>query len=112
MTKLLRSSANGPTRPVAVTKFCLTRSSASTSANRVSWIDDLQRLWEKWRSRAASPPQYGKGADLLAIENVPLVSRHHCGSYFTADTLRGIDRIKRLRSAIAQDRSIAVAVFP
>jgi YgiT-type zinc finger domain-containing protein len=38
---------------------------------------------------------YGKGNDLLVIENVPLVVCPHCGeSYFTADTLHEIERIR------------------
>jgi len=38
---------------------------------------------------------YGSGADLLVIENIPLVSCPQCGeSYFTAETLHEIERIK------------------
>ncbi len=54
----------------------------------------------------------GKGATLLVIENVPLVSCPHCGeSYLTAETLREIDRIKVHRRALAEERCIAVAAF-
>ncbi|MEL4898046.1 type II toxin-antitoxin system MqsA family antitoxin [Crocosphaera sp. Alani8] len=39
---------------------------------------------------------YGKGDDLLVIENIPLLSCPHCGeSYFTAKTLHEIDKIKK-----------------
>ena len=55
---------------------------------------------------------YGKGARLLVIENVPLVSCPHCGeSYMTADTLHEIERIKRERVRFASRRPVAVAVF-
>ena len=55
---------------------------------------------------------YGRGARLLVIENVPLVSCPHCGeSYMTAATLREIERIKRQRARSASKRPVAVAVF-
>lgn len=55
---------------------------------------------------------YGQGADLFVIENVPLASCPHCGeSYFTADTLHELERIKLHRRAMAQKRCIAVAAF-
>lgn len=38
---------------------------------------------------------YGKGENLLVIENVPVVSCSHCGeNYLTAETLHEIERIK------------------
>ena len=55
---------------------------------------------------------YGKGVDLLVIENVPIVSCPHCGeSYLTAKTLREIENIKRNRSNFATERPVPVAVF-
>ena len=55
---------------------------------------------------------YGRGARLLVIENVPLVSCPHCGeSYMTAATLHEIDSIKRQRARSASKRPVAVAVF-
>lgn len=55
---------------------------------------------------------YGKGAKLFVIENVPMVSCPHCGeSYFTAETLQEIERIKRHRKTLSQERCIAVATF-
>jgi len=55
---------------------------------------------------------YGKGAHLLVIENVPLISCPHCGeSYLTAATLHEIERIKRQRVSFATKRPVAVAVF-
>ncbi|HJW86807.1 MAG TPA: type II toxin-antitoxin system MqsA family antitoxin [Candidatus Brocadiaceae bacterium] len=43
---------------------------------------------------------YGKGKNLLVIENVPMVSCLSCGeSYFTAETLHEIERIKLHRKS-------------
>jgi len=55
---------------------------------------------------------YGKGENLLVIENVPVVSCPHCGeSYLTAETLHEIERIKLHRQSFAQERAVPVAVF-
>ena len=55
---------------------------------------------------------YGKGKDLLVIENVPLVTCPHCGeSYFTADTLHELERIRLHRKNFAIERSVPVAKF-
>ncbi len=53
---------------------------------------------------------YGKGENLLVIENVPVVSCPHCGeSYLTAKTLHEIENIKRNRTNIAVERPVPVA---
>ena len=55
---------------------------------------------------------YGKGEDLLVIENVPIVSCPSCGTnYLTAATLREIDGIKRNRKTLAVIKPIEVARF-
>ena len=55
---------------------------------------------------------YGKGKDLLVIENVPVVSCPHCGeSYLSADTLHEIERVKLHRQSFAIERPVAVADF-
>jgi YgiT-type zinc finger domain-containing protein len=55
---------------------------------------------------------YGKGDDILVIENVPIISCPHCGeSYLTAETLHTIERIKRERKQRAVPRTVAVAEF-
>ena len=55
---------------------------------------------------------YGKGANLLVIENVPVVSCPHCGeSYLTAETLHEVERIKLHRQSFAEQRPVAVAAF-
>jgi len=55
---------------------------------------------------------YGKGENLLIIENIPMVTCPHCGvSYFTADTLHEIERIKLHRQSFAEKREVAIAEF-
>lgn len=55
---------------------------------------------------------YGKGANLLIIENVPVVTYPNCGeSYLTAETLHEIERIKLHCKNLAKPRSVAVAEF-
>jgi YgiT-type zinc finger domain-containing protein len=55
---------------------------------------------------------YGKGANLIVIENIPMVSCPHCGeSYFTADTLHEIERIKLHQKSFAVERPVPVAKF-
>ncbi|MEA2573369.1 MAG: hypothetical protein QOH93_667 [Chloroflexia bacterium] len=55
---------------------------------------------------------YGRGANLLIIENIPVVSCPHCGeSYLTAETLHEIERIKLHRSSFAVKRPVEVASF-
>ncbi len=55
---------------------------------------------------------YGKGAELLIIENVPIVSCLHCGeSYLTAETLHEIERIKLHSQSFAKKRFVPVAAF-
>jgi YgiT-type zinc finger domain-containing protein len=55
---------------------------------------------------------YGKGKDLLVIENVPVVSCPRCGdSYLTAETLHEIERIKLHRKSLAVERSLDVVSF-
>ncbi len=55
---------------------------------------------------------YGKGDNLLVIENIPVVSCPDCGeSYLTAETLYEIERIKLHRKNFAEERNVAVAKF-
>lgn len=55
---------------------------------------------------------YGKGENLLVVENVPVISCPHCGeSYFTAETLHELERIKLHRRSFAIERTVAVAEF-
>jgi YgiT-type zinc finger domain-containing protein len=55
---------------------------------------------------------YGKGEQFLVIENIPMWSCPSCGeSYFSAQTMHEIERIKALRKSVAKARSVAVAAF-
>ncbi|MBE9219508.1 type II toxin-antitoxin system MqsA family antitoxin [Cronbergia sp. UHCC 0137] len=52
---------------------------------------------------------YGKGEELLIIENLPIISCPHCGeSYITAETLHKIEKIKLNRKNLAVARFIDV----
>lgn len=55
---------------------------------------------------------YGKGKDLLVVENIPVVSCPHCGeSYLTAETLHEIERLKLHRKSFAVERPVEVVSF-
>ena len=55
---------------------------------------------------------FGKGPGLLVIEGIPMWSCPNCGeSYFTAQTMHEIERIKTLRKSVAKPRNVAVALF-
>ncbi len=55
---------------------------------------------------------YGKGKKLLVIENIPVIKCPHCReSYFDAETLHEIERIKQERKILAVPRSVEVASF-
>jgi YgiT-type zinc finger domain-containing protein len=54
---------------------------------------------------------YGRGKDLLVIENVPVVSCRNCGeSYMTAETARHIEGI-RLRRRSLKPRPVGVTSY-
>ena len=55
---------------------------------------------------------YGKGANILVIENVPVISCSSCGqNYLDAETLHEIERIKSNRKKLAMRRPLAVAEY-
>ena len=55
---------------------------------------------------------YGKGKDILIIENIPVVFCPHCGeSYLEAETLHEIERIKLHKKSFAVKRKVPVADF-
>jgi len=55
---------------------------------------------------------YGRGANLLVIENVPVISCPHCGeSYLSAATLHELERLKAHRRSLASKRSVPVLAF-
>ena len=64
-----------------------------------------ERSWTGARS-------YGKAGNLLVIESIPMWSCPSCGeSYFTAQTMHEVERIKALRKSVAKARSVPVASF-
>jgi YgiT-type zinc finger domain-containing protein len=55
---------------------------------------------------------YGKGANLLVIENVLVIVCPNCGeNYLAAETLHEIERIKLHWRSLAKPRNVAVARF-
>jgi len=55
---------------------------------------------------------YGRGRSAFLIEGVPMVRCPDCGeSYFTADTLREIERIRLHWRQLATDKRVPVAKF-
>jgi YgiT-type zinc finger domain-containing protein len=55
---------------------------------------------------------YGKGKHQFVIENIPLMSCPHCGeSYFTAETLHEIERLKLHHKNLAVERQMEVIAF-
>ena len=55
---------------------------------------------------------HGKCNDLLVIEGIPMWSCPSCGeSYFTAQTMHELERIKALRKSVGKERSVPVAMF-
>ncbi len=55
---------------------------------------------------------FSKGDDLLIIEEVPLIVCPHCGeSYFTAQTMHEVERIKLHRKSFAEQRHVEVAKY-
>jgi len=55
---------------------------------------------------------FGSGDALLVIEGIPMWSCPHCGeSYFTAQTMHEVERIKALRKSVAVGKKVAVAEF-
>ncbi len=55
---------------------------------------------------------YGSGKNLLVIDEIPLISCSHCGeSYFTAETLHEVERIKLHRKGFAETKPVSVARF-
>lgn len=55
---------------------------------------------------------FGKAATLLVIEAIPMYACPDCGeSYFSAQTLHEIERIKKLRKSVVVSRPVPVGAF-
>ncbi|MGI8787770.1 MAG: type II toxin-antitoxin system MqsA family antitoxin [Pyrinomonadaceae bacterium] len=78
-----------------------------SSKNEICDVCGKEQTQIKYATRS-----YGKGANLLIIENVPVVVCGSCGeSFLTAETLHEIARIKLHRKSFAKKRNVAVAEF-
>jgi YgiT-type zinc finger domain-containing protein len=86
---------------------------ASSSPSPVTSPDELcANCGQKGMQLRRVTWSFGRGASLLVIEDIPLWSCPRCGaSYFTAQTMHEIDRIKTLRKSVAVDRPVPVATF-
>jgi YgiT-type zinc finger domain-containing protein len=55
---------------------------------------------------------YGKGKNLLVIEDVPVLRCAGCGeSYFTAETLHELERLKLHKDSLSSKRSVKTMKF-
>ncbi|OGV95941.1 MAG: YgiT-type zinc finger domain-containing protein [Nitrospinae bacterium RIFCSPLOWO2_02_FULL_39_110] len=55
---------------------------------------------------------YGKGKDILVMENIPALTCPHCGeSYLEAETLHEIERIKLHKKSFAVKHPVPIADF-
>jgi len=55
---------------------------------------------------------YGRGRSAFLVEGVPMVTCPDCGeSYFTAETLQEVERIRLHWRELATDRKLLVAKF-
>jgi len=55
---------------------------------------------------------FGRGDRLVVIENIPYVVCPRCGErYFTAATMREIERLKMLKAARMRRRQIPIVSF-
>jgi len=58
------------------------------------------------------PQVLGKGAAMIVIEDVPVISCRHCGeSYLTAETLHWLDQVRRGQRQLQSRYQIPVAAF-
>ena len=97
--KLKRSSKSAPR----------VRSSSSRSTSSSRLCASCGRAGPQLRRVTRT---FGKGRDLLVIESIPMWSCPHCGeSYFTAQTMHEIERIKALRKSVAIERPVLVAEY-
>ena len=67
---------------------------------------------KKGAQRKLITRSYGKGATLLVVENIPVISCPSCGeTYMTAATAHELARIKMHRKSLAVERKVPVAAF-
>ena len=55
---------------------------------------------------------FGRGDTLVVIEGIPYISCGRCGErYFTASTMREIERLKRLKGDRVRRRPVPIIAF-
>jgi YgiT-type zinc finger domain-containing protein len=55
---------------------------------------------------------YGRDENLVVIENIPMATCPHCGeSYFTAETLHEIERLKLHHKSLSVRRTVDVVAY-
>jgi YgiT-type zinc finger domain-containing protein len=55
---------------------------------------------------------FGQGEQLVVIENIPYVFCAQCGErYFTAETMREVERLKALKVRRVQRRAVPIVSF-
>lgn len=114
--KPAKSSASSPALRSTVRR----PKQSSSSASQANSLSSLNTSVEHHCAHCGSASlqlkhvtrSFGKGVALLVIEAIPLWSCPNCGeSYFSAQTMHEIERIKALRKSVAVNRSVAVAAF-
>ena len=107
LSAIARSMAEQGKQSLNSTRLALSSSSPSTLSNPV--CASCAKTGVELRKVTRS---FGRGASLLVIEGIPMWSCPHFGeSYFTAQTMHEIERIKALRKSGATYRAVAVAEF-
>jgi len=75
-----------------------------TNGDTVMKCDNCGKEGAKVRKVART---YGKGENLLVIEDVPVVSCPNCGeSYLTAETLHEVERLKAHQKSLGKERRV------
>lgn len=55
---------------------------------------------------------FGRGHSLVVIERIPYISCSRCGErYFTASTMREIERLKQLKGGRVRRRPVPIIAF-
>jgi YgiT-type zinc finger domain-containing protein len=102
-----RSPAVKPKRSSSSVRLAGSSSSRSTPSSQLCTCCGRAGIQLRKVTRS-----FGTGKALLVIEGIPMWSCPHCGeSYFTAQTMHEVERIKALRKSVAIERPVSVAEF-
>lgn len=106
------STAERSTAPKGRRSSDLARPAASSSSRSTSSKQPCASCGRPGVQLRKVTRGFGSGKALLVIEGIPMWSCPHCGkSYFTAQTLHEVERIKALRKSVAADRKVSVAEY-